>query len=139
MSRAQDALALLRALKIVAEASGKMHSEYARHLWANSSVRELLEQQLKQSEDTVKKLLQNPNVELEKAGGLLKETLERSAVVAEGLKQLAAISLPKVTGPGGIGGTTGPIRFTGGFGQQAQEQDQSAAAGRTSDIGKLKP
>ncbi|EAT48963.1 AAEL000003-PA [Aedes aegypti] len=92
MSRAQDALALLRALKIVAEASGKMHSEYARHLWANSSVRELLEQQLKQSEDTVKKLLQNPNVELEKAGGLLKETLERSAVVAEGLKQLAAIS-----------------------------------------------
>lgn len=137
MSRAQDALALLRALKIVAEASGKMHSEYARHLWANSSVRELLEQQLKQSEDTVKKLLQNPNVELEKAGGLLKETLERSAVVAEGLKQLAAISLPKVTGPGGIGGTTGPIRFTGGFGQQAQEQDQSAAAGRTSDIGNL--
>lgn len=137
MSRGQDVLALLRALKMVAEASAKMQSDCARHLWANSSVRELLEQQLKQSEDTVKKILQNPNAELEKAGGLLKETLERSAVVAEGLKQLAAISLPKVTGPGGIGGAMGPMGFASGFSQQARQTGQPAETGRTSDIGNL--
>ncbi|KXJ71015.1 hypothetical protein RP20_CCG021772 [Aedes albopictus] len=137
MSRGQDVLALLRALKMVAEASAKMQSDCARHLWANSSVRELLEQQLQQSEDTVKKILQNPNAELEKAGGLLKETLERSAVVAEGLKQLAAISLPKVTGPGGIGGAMGPMGFVSGFSQQARQTGQPAEAGRTSDIGNL--
>nr|XP_019528890.2 atypical kinase COQ8B, mitochondrial-like [Aedes albopictus] len=137
MSRGQDVLALLRALKMVAEASAKMQSDCARHLWANSSVRELLEQQLKQSEDTVKKILQNPNAELEKAGGLLKETLERSAVVAEGLKQLAAISLPKVTGPGGIGGAMGPMGFASGFSQQVRQSGQPAEAGRTSDIGNL--
>ncbi|XP_062565500.1 atypical kinase COQ8B, mitochondrial [Armigeres subalbatus] len=136
MSRAQDALALLRALKMVAEASGKSQSEYARHLWANSSIRELLEQQLKEGEITAKKILQNPNGELEKAAGLLKETLERSAVVAEGLKQLAAMSLPKVS-PGGLGGMAGPMGFTGGFNQHVHTEGQSASTERTSDIGNL--
>ncbi|XP_055642351.1 atypical kinase COQ8B, mitochondrial [Toxorhynchites rutilus septentrionalis] len=95
MSRAQDALALLRALKIVAEAAGKTQSDYARHLWANSSIRELLEQQLRQGEDAVKRIMQDPNKELKDAGSALKETIERTTVVVEGLKQLALISLPK--------------------------------------------
>ncbi|XP_053695415.1 atypical kinase COQ8B, mitochondrial [Sabethes cyaneus] len=119
MSRIQDAVALLRALKIVAEAATKTQSEYARHLWANSSMRELLEQQLQQGENTVKKVLQNPEQELAKAGELLKETLERTAVVAEGIKQLTAISVPQFT-------TTPGKSFTFG--------NQSAATG-TADGG----
>ncbi|XP_058451192.1 atypical kinase COQ8B, mitochondrial [Malaya genurostris] len=129
MSRMQDALALLRALKLIAEASAKTQSDYARHLWVNSSVRELLERQLQQSEDTVKKILQNPSQELEKAGGLLKETLERTAVVAEGLKQLTAISVSKAGGfPGGS-----PNFMNDNVSQQQPKRTDDG----TSDIGNL--
>uniref|UniRef100_A0A1Q3FGP1 Putative abc atp binding cassette 1 protein n=1 Tax=Culex tarsalis TaxID=7177 RepID=A0A1Q3FGP1_CULTA len=129
MSRAQDAIALLRAVKIVAEAVAKTQGEQARHLLANSSIRELLEKQLRQGEDTVKALLANPNKELEKAGGLLKETLERTAVVAEGLKQLSAISLPKV-------GSPGPA-FEFGKAVFPAPQDAATPKEKASDIGSL--
>uniref|UniRef100_A0A8W7PTV5 ABC1 atypical kinase-like domain-containing protein n=1 Tax=Anopheles coluzzii TaxID=1518534 RepID=A0A8W7PTV5_ANOCL len=96
MSRAQDAVGILRGLKIVADAVGKSQSEYAKHLWANSSVREVLEQQLATGEQSVKQVLNNPTQELEKVGGKLRETIERTAVVAEGLRQLTAAAIPKV-------------------------------------------
>ncbi|XP_041761226.1 atypical kinase COQ8B, mitochondrial [Anopheles merus] len=96
MSRAQDAVGILRGLKIVADAVGKSQSEYAKHLWANSSVREVLEQQLSTGEQSVKQVLNNPAQELEKVGGKLRETIERTAVVAEGLRQLTAAAIPKV-------------------------------------------
>ncbi|XP_050068968.1 atypical kinase COQ8B, mitochondrial [Anopheles maculipalpis] len=96
MSRAQDAVGILRGLKIVADAVGKSQSEYAKHLWANSSVREVLEQQLSTGEQSVKQVLNNPTKELEKAGGMLRETIERTAVVAEGLRQLTVAAMPKV-------------------------------------------
>ncbi|XP_035902360.1 atypical kinase COQ8B, mitochondrial [Anopheles stephensi] len=96
MSRAQDAVGILRGLKIVADAVGKSQSEYAKHLWANSSVREVLEQQLSTREQSVKQVLNNPTKELEKAGGMLRETIERTAVVAEGLRQLTVAAMPKV-------------------------------------------
>uniref|UniRef100_A0A182QSY6 ABC1 atypical kinase-like domain-containing protein n=1 Tax=Anopheles farauti TaxID=69004 RepID=A0A182QSY6_9DIPT len=96
MSRAQDAVGILRGLKIVAEAAGKSQAEYAKHLWANSSVREVLEQQLATGEQSVKQALNNPTKELEKAGGMLRETIERTAVVAEGLRQLTVAAMPKV-------------------------------------------
>ncbi|XP_052890867.1 atypical kinase COQ8B, mitochondrial [Anopheles moucheti] len=96
MSRAQDAVGILRGLKIVADAVGKSQSEYAKHLWANSSVREALEQQLATGEQSVKQVLNNPTKELEKAGGVLRETIERTAIVAEGLRQLTAAAMPKV-------------------------------------------
>lgn len=120
MGRAQDTLALLRALKLVADATAKTQGDYARHLWANSSVRELLEQQLRQGEDAVKKVLQDPNKGLEDASSALKETIERTAVVVEGLKQLAIISLPKgmpARGPinfgtGTFSGTTAEAKTT---------------------------
>ena len=79
MSRAQDAVGILRGLKIVADAVGKSQSEYAKHLWANSSVREVLEQQLATGEQSVKQVLNNPTQELEKVGGKLRETIERTA------------------------------------------------------------
>uniref|UniRef100_A0A182JNH9 ABC1 atypical kinase-like domain-containing protein n=1 Tax=Anopheles christyi TaxID=43041 RepID=A0A182JNH9_9DIPT len=96
MSRAQDAVGILRGLKIVADAVGKSQSEYAKHLWANSSVREVLEQQLATGEQSVKQVINNPTKELEKAGGMLRETIERTAVVAEGLRQLTVAAIPKV-------------------------------------------
>ncbi|XP_049538342.1 atypical kinase COQ8B, mitochondrial [Anopheles darlingi] len=96
MSRAQDAVGMLRGLKLVAEAAGRTNSDYARHVWANSSVRELLEQQLNAGEQTIKQVLNNPAKEMEKAGGMLRETLERTGVVAEGLRQLTVAALPKV-------------------------------------------
>uniref|UniRef100_A0A182VRN6 ABC1 atypical kinase-like domain-containing protein n=1 Tax=Anopheles minimus TaxID=112268 RepID=A0A182VRN6_9DIPT len=96
MSRAQDAVGILRGLKIVADAVGKSQSEYAKHLWANSSVREALEQQLATSEQSIKQVLNNPTKELEKTGGMLRETIERTAVVAEGLRQLTVAAMPKV-------------------------------------------
>ncbi|XP_050083086.1 atypical kinase COQ8B, mitochondrial [Anopheles aquasalis] len=96
MSRAQDAVGMLRGLKLVAEAAGRTNSDYARHVWANSSVRELLEQQLNAGEQTIKQVLNNPAKEMEKAGGVLRETLERTGVVAEGLRQLTVAALPKV-------------------------------------------
>uniref|UniRef100_A0A182IX98 ABC1 atypical kinase-like domain-containing protein n=1 Tax=Anopheles atroparvus TaxID=41427 RepID=A0A182IX98_ANOAO len=96
MSRAQDAVGMLRGLKLVADSVGKTQGEYAKHLWANSSVREVLEQQLATGEKSVKQALNNPTQELEKAGGLVRETFERTAVVAEGLRQLTVAALPKV-------------------------------------------
>ncbi|XP_053671797.1 atypical kinase COQ8B, mitochondrial [Anopheles nili] len=96
MSRAQDAVGLLRGLKLVADAAGKSQGEYAKHLWANSSVREVLEQQLATGEQSVKQIINNPTKELEKAGGILRETIERTAVVAEGLRQLTVATMPKV-------------------------------------------
>uniref|UniRef100_A0A182P641 ABC1 atypical kinase-like domain-containing protein n=1 Tax=Anopheles epiroticus TaxID=199890 RepID=A0A182P641_9DIPT len=96
MSRAQDAVGILRGLKIVADAVGKSQTEYAKHLWANSSVREVLDQQLAQGEQHVKQVLNNPTKELERAGGVLRETIERTAIVAEGLRQLTVAAMPKV-------------------------------------------
>uniref|UniRef100_A0A182FSF4 ABC1 atypical kinase-like domain-containing protein n=1 Tax=Anopheles albimanus TaxID=7167 RepID=A0A182FSF4_ANOAL len=96
MSRAQDAVGMLRGLRLVAEAAGRTNSDYARHVWANSSIRELLEQQLNAGEQSIKQVLNNPAKEMEKAGGVLRETLERTGVVAEGLRQLTVAALPKV-------------------------------------------
>ncbi|KFB36233.1 AGAP002906-PA-like protein [Anopheles sinensis] len=96
MSRAQDAVGILRGLKLVADSVGKSQTDYAKHLWANSSVREVLEQQLATGEKSIKHVLNNPTQELEKAGGMVRETIERTAVVAEGLRQLTVAALPKV-------------------------------------------
>ncbi|XP_052863610.1 atypical kinase COQ8B, mitochondrial [Anopheles cruzii] len=96
MSRAQDAVGILRGLRLVADAIAKTQGQYAEHVWANSSVRELIEQQMVAGEQTIKQVLDNPSKEMEKAGGVLRETIERTAVVAEGLRQLTVAALPKV-------------------------------------------
>uniref|UniRef100_A0A182N542 BTB domain-containing protein n=1 Tax=Anopheles dirus TaxID=7168 RepID=A0A182N542_9DIPT len=118
MSRAQDAVGILRGLKIVAEAAGKSQTEYAKHLWANSSVREVLEQQLTTGEQSVKQVLNNPTKELEKAGGMLRETIERTAVVAEGLRQLTVAAMPKV----------GPLSADSFFSQRVQATGTASPA-----------
>uniref|UniRef100_A0A182S712 ABC1 atypical kinase-like domain-containing protein n=1 Tax=Anopheles maculatus TaxID=74869 RepID=A0A182S712_9DIPT len=130
MSRAQDAVGILRGLKIVADAVGKSQSEYAKHLWANSSVREVLEQQLSTGEQSVKQALNNPAKELEKAGGMLRETIERTAVVAEGLRQLTVAAMPKV-------GPLSPDAFLSQRVQPSGTVSSTATDGQPGDIASL--
>lgn len=93
MSRAaQDTLAMLRGLQLVAKASATTHEQYLKHLWANSSVRDLVEQNVKNANQCTKKFRQNPQKELETILKTVQETAERSSVVVEGLRQYAAVN-----------------------------------------------
>jgi aarF domain-containing kinase len=92
MSRAQDVIALLRGLEIISKAALKQNEQYVKLLWANSSIRELLEQNSKSSEECLKKILNNPSQELEGFGKSVVETLQRTSVVVEGVKQYATSS-----------------------------------------------
>lgn len=89
MSRSQDILALLRGIQLVAGASKKTQEAYLKHLWAHSSVRELVEKGADQTIANGKKIISNPGQELQNVGNMLKETLERTSVVVEGVKQYA--------------------------------------------------
>ncbi|XP_073828058.1 ubiquinone biosynthesis protein COQ8, mitochondrial [Musca autumnalis] len=94
MSKAgSDVLAVLRGLQIVLEQMQREHRELSRHLWANSSIRELLEENLRLGKECLQKAGQNPTEELKKLQELLKETRERSCVVFEGVKQLTAAKI----------------------------------------------
>ncbi|XP_061390118.1 atypical kinase COQ8B, mitochondrial [Musca vetustissima] len=94
MSKAgSDILAVLRGLQIVLEQVQREHRELSRHLWANSSIRELLEENLKLGKEYLQKTGQNPTEELKKLQQLLQETRERSCVVVEGVKQLTAAKI----------------------------------------------
>ncbi|XP_005187688.1 atypical kinase COQ8B, mitochondrial [Musca domestica] len=94
MSRAgSDILAVLRGLQMVLEQMQREHRELSRHLWANSSIRELLEENLRLGKEYLQKTGENPTEELKKLQELLKETRERSCVVVEGVKQLTAAKI----------------------------------------------
>ncbi|XP_030567429.1 atypical kinase COQ8B, mitochondrial [Drosophila novamexicana] len=85
---AQDVLGVLRGLQIVAEACGREHLALTKHLWSNSSVRELLEANVNQTVDALRTASEQPSEELKKAQALLQETGERGYVVAQGLSHL---------------------------------------------------
>lgn len=95
MSRAaQDVLGVLRGLQIVAEACGREHLALTKHLWSNSSVRELLADNVSQTVDAVRTKREQPTEEIRKLQELLQETGERGYVVAKGLCQLIETKLP---------------------------------------------
>lgn len=83
MSRTQDTLALLRGAQKIVDATARHQQRYLRGLWANSSVRELLEQNIAHA----RTVAQNPCREVDTLSNLVKETVERTAVVVEGVKQ----------------------------------------------------
>ena len=56
-------------------------------MWSNSSIRDVLEKGFDQTQQCGKKIATNPGEELKKINQLLKETLDRSSVVVEGIKQ----------------------------------------------------
>ncbi|KAH8411381.1 hypothetical protein KR215_003037 [Drosophila sulfurigaster] len=93
MSRAaQDVLGVLRGLQLVAEACGREHLALTKHLWSNSSLRELLSENVTQTTNSLRAAQQQPGVELQKLQQLLQESGERGYVVAQGLCQLLETS-----------------------------------------------
>lgn len=87
MSRSQDTLALLKGLQLIAKACVRTNEEYLRHLWANSSVRDVINANCAQAKEFTNKLTTNPNKEFENVSHILRETVERTGIVAEGVKQ----------------------------------------------------
>lgn len=85
MSRTKDTLALLKGLQLIAKASARTNEEYLRHLWANSSVRDVISSNCEQAKQFTDRITKNPNKEFENVTNALKETVERSSVVAESL------------------------------------------------------
>lgn len=85
MSRTKDTLALLKGLQLIAKASARTNEEYLRHLWANSSVRDVISSNCEHAKQFTNRITTNPNKEFEDVTNALKETVERSSVVAESL------------------------------------------------------
>lgn len=92
MSRVQDTISLLRGLRMVLNAVSKNQEDCLRHLWANSSIKDIVEQHLKESEQKTKEFMKNPSKEFQEISQAIKETLERTSVVAEGFKQFSSNS-----------------------------------------------
>lgn len=89
MSRSQDALALLKGLQLIAKACARTNEEYLRHLWANSSVRDVINTNRAQAKEFTNNLTTNPSKEFENVSHILRETVERTGIVAEGVRQYA--------------------------------------------------
>lgn len=93
MSRIQDTIALVKGLQIVAKASTETQQKYIQHIWANSSIRDLLQSNLNHAKQCSSKFSQNPSKELETVVNSLRETLQRSSMVVEGVKQYTVTSM----------------------------------------------
>lgn len=87
MSRAKDTLAVLKGLQLIAKASLQTNEEYLRHILANSSIRDIINSNCEQAKQFTNRITTNPNKEFEIVAHTLKETVERSSVVAESLYQ----------------------------------------------------
>lgn len=87
MSRAKDTLALLKGLQLIAKASLQTNEEYLRHILANSSIRDIIVSNCEQAKQFTNRITTNPNKEFENVASTLKETVERSSVVAESIYQ----------------------------------------------------
>lgn len=85
MSRSKDVLALLKGFQLIARASAKTNEEYMRHLYANSSIRDVISNNCSQARQFTDRITTNPSKELENVSYVLKETVERTALVAESL------------------------------------------------------
>lgn len=93
MSRIQDSIALLKGLQIIAKASAETQQKYLQHIWANSSVREVVQAALDNAQQCGSKFSQNPSKEVETIANTLRETIERSSMVVEGVKQYTVTSM----------------------------------------------
>lgn len=80
-----DLAGVIKGLQIVLRAVARSQDECVRHMWANSSVRELLEQNVQD----IKRCAEKQSFQSMQHN--LKETLERGGVVFEGVRQLASV------------------------------------------------
>lgn len=100
MSRGQELFGMLKGAQLVAEALVKERTSYARHLWANSNYRELLGSSAEELNKFTDKILKDPGKEFESFGGVVKEAIDRSSTVTQGIKQfVAATPLRKAETP----------------------------------------
>lgn len=83
----QDLIGLLRGAGLIASASLRAQEQYFKHIWSHSSVREAVESGIKQTSECGKKIAQNPSQEFQNINQFVKESVERSSVVVEGLRQ----------------------------------------------------
>lgn len=89
MSRAgQDVLGVLRGIEMVVEAVLQERSKSCKHIWINSSLREVIEKNFKTGSEYMQTATGNPMAELKKLQEFIGETGERTYVVTEGLRQL---------------------------------------------------
>lgn len=86
MSRQQDLLAIMRGVQMVASESIKVHQSYLRHLWSNSSIKDLYDVNMKSTQTRANDVLKNPGKELDSLSKFVKEGIERTSVVAQGLR-----------------------------------------------------
>lgn len=93
MSRSRDTLALLKGLQLIAKASARTNEEYLRHLWANSSFRDVVASNCVDAKRFTEKLTTQPGKEFQNVTSALRETVERSALVAESLSKFGASQL----------------------------------------------
>ncbi|XP_016995736.2 atypical kinase COQ8B, mitochondrial [Drosophila takahashii] len=102
MSRsAQEAAALLRGLRILLEACGREHLAHGRHLWSNSSIRELIASNAAHATQLARNTGRNPTEELRKLQQSLQETGERGYVVAQGICSLLQTKMQMSQGDSG--------------------------------------
>lgn len=94
MSRTKDTLALLKGLQLIAKASAQTHEEYLRHLLANSSVRDIIASNCEHAKNFTNRITTNPNKEFENVANALKETVERTSVVAESVYRFGVSQSP---------------------------------------------
>lgn len=91
MSYSKDALAILKGLQLIAKASAGSSEQYLKHVWSNSTVRDVLRTNCDSAKQFTNKLTANPGKEWEHVANTLKETVERSTVVAESIRQYAVV------------------------------------------------
>lgn len=82
-----DIFGLLRGVGLIASASLKTQEQYIKHILSHSSVREAIENGVKQTSECTKNALNNPSQEFQNINHFMKESVERSSVVVEGLRQ----------------------------------------------------
>lgn len=82
-----DILGLLRGVGLIASASLRTQEQYLKHILSHSSVKEAIENGVKQTSECTKNTLNNPSKEFQNINHFVKESVERSAVVIEGLRQ----------------------------------------------------
>ena len=83
----QDIFGIIKGIQLIANASLKTQEAYLKHIWSNSSVREAIDNNLKQTAECGKKVMSNPSEELQNINNILKESVSRSSVVVDGLRQ----------------------------------------------------
>ncbi|KAG7313216.1 hypothetical protein JYU34_000315 [Plutella xylostella] len=85
MSHINDLIAVVRGLRLVAEAGVKLQQEHSRTLWNNSSIKSVL---LNCSTNQLTALKPNPEG--------FKDVIDRALVVAHGFRKYAALQIPNL-------------------------------------------